>query len=561
MRLKLLRGAQRAVRAIKPDLFQPDWATILHESRDEWEQARRAAERGPGVLVPTLIGGHVPSTTMESLLAVALTLRGARVELVLCDETLPACNRSHVTAVPSDAVFVKEGPQTNVCIQCYSAGAVTYRSLGLPFLTLGGLVSAEEVSAAAALAADIAVEEIPVFMLDGMAIGEHALAGALRFYARGTLPEGPDAAGVLRRHLQAGLLTAYATRRLFGQRHFEAAVFNHGIYVPQGIIGEAARRSGVRVINWNPAYRAHCFIFSHGDTYHHTLMDEPTSEWENLPWDAKRDAELTTYLRSRWHGSQDWITFNANPEESKAAIERTLGIDFSKPTVGLLTNVMWDAQLHYRANAFPSMLDWLLRTIEYFARRQDLQLLIRVHPAEITGMVPSRQPIVDEIRSRFPTLPPNVFLIPPESPISTYVTMMQCNAVIIYGTKTGVELTSEGVPVIACGEAWIRNKGITVDARSPEDYYRLLDELPGSGRLPEDTIARARRYAFHFFFRRMIPVQAVTPATGLVARQSKYQLAVKSLDDLRPGRDPGLDVICDGILENRPFVYRAEEQG
>ena len=560
MRLTLLRGAQRAVRAIKPDLFQPDWATILHEWRREWDAARDAARNGPGILIPTVVGGHVPSTTMESLLAVALTLRGARVELVLCDESLPACNRAHVTAVPSDAAFVEEGPQTNVCIQCYSSGAALYGSLGLPVRTLGGLVTPAEVADAAALAARMPAEDIPGYTQDTMAIGEHSLAGALRFYARGTLPEGPSTAGVLRRHLQAGLLTAAATRRLLANQSFEAAVFNHGIYIPQGVIGEVARRSGVRVVNWNPAYRAHCFIFSHGDTYHHTMMDEPTSAWEHLPWNDERDAELTAYLRSRWHGSQDWITFNANPEESKAAIERTLGIDFSRPTIGLLTNVMWDAQLHYRANAFPNMLDWMIRTIEYFARRPDLQLLIRVHPAEITGMVPSRQKIVEELQQHFPTLPPNVFLIPPESPISTYVTMTQCNAVIIYGTKTGVELTSEGVPVVVAGEAWIRNKGITVDARSPEDYYRLLDELPGEGRLPAETIARARRYAYHFFFRRMIPIRAVAPARGFAARQSKYQLSVSGLDDLRPGADPGLDVICEGILEGTPFVYRAEEQ-
>ena len=118
------------------------------------------------------------------------------------------------------------------------------------------------------------------------------------------------------------------------------------------------------------------------------------------------------------------------------------------------------------------MLDWLMRTIAYFARRPDLQLLIRMHPAEITGNVPSRQPVVEEIGAHFPTLPPNVFVIPPESPISTYVTMTQCRAVVIYGTKTGVELTSEGIPVIVAGEAWIRDKGLTLDARSPEEYLR-----------------------------------------------------------------------------------------
>ena len=559
MRLKLLRAAQRVVRAVKPDIDQPDWRPILRASEGRWQRALEAARGGPRVLVATAVGGHLPSTTLESLLAVALTLRGAHVQLLLCDERLPACLRSHVTGVPSDEAFVREGPQASGCIRCYSSGSVMYGTLGLPVRTLGALVTAEESAQAAATAAAIPASEIPAFQLDGLAIGEHALAGALRFYARGTLLGGASEA-VLRRYLEAGLLTAVAARRLLGQEGYEAACFNHGIYIPHGVVGEAARHRGVRVVNWNPGYRRQSFIFSHGDTYHHTLMDEPASVWEDLEWSPEREMELMAYLRSRWQGSQDWITFNANPEESRSAIAQALGIDFSKPTIGALTNVIWDAQLHYRANAFPNMMDWLERTIAYFAGRPDLQLLIRVHPAEITGAVPSRQPVVEEIRARFPALPPNVFVIPPESPISTYVTMTQCNAVVIYGTKTGVELTSEGIPVIVCGEAWIRNKGLTADAKSPEEYYRLLDALPGPGRLPAETVSRARRYAYHFFFRRMIPMTTVAPATGLAARQSKYQIGVTSLDELRPGRDPGLDVICDGILNGSPFIYRAEDR-
>ena len=146
--------------------------------------------------------------------------------------------------------------------------------------------------------------------------------------------------------------------------------------------------------------------------------------------------------------------------------------------IGLLTNVSWDAQLHYPANAFPNMLEWLVQTCEYFATRPDLQLLIRVHPAEISGFPPSRQPILGELRERLPQLAPNIFVVPPESGMSTYALMSLCNAAIIYGTKMGVELTSVGLPVIVAGEAWIRNKGLTHDASSPEEYFRLLDQLP-----------------------------------------------------------------------------------
>ena len=202
-------------------------------------------------------------------------------------------------------------------------------------------------------------------------------------------------------------------------------------------------------------------------------MTEPTDRWEHMPWNLKVEHQLVEYLKSRWHGTMDWVSFHQNPQSDLHKISSEIGVDFSKPTVGLLTNVIWDAQLHYPANAFRGMVDWVLQTISYFAKRSDLQLLIRVHPAELTGMVPSRQLIVDEIRTAFPELPQNVFVVPPESRVSTYAAMLQCDAVIIYGTKTGVELTSMGVPVIVAGEAWIRNKGITLDANSPEEYFRF----------------------------------------------------------------------------------------
>ena len=87
------------------------------------------------------------------------------------------------------------------------------------------------------------------------------------------------------------------------------------------------------------------------------------------------------------------------------------------------------------------MLEWLVQTCRYFATRRDLQLLIRVHPAEISGFPPSRQPILRSCVGAFRSSPPNIVVVPPESGLSTYALMSLCNAAIIYGTKMGVELT------------------------------------------------------------------------------------------------------------------------
>ena len=398
--------------------------------------------------------------------------------------------------------------------------------------------------------------EIRGFAIDGVPIGEHAMAGALRFFARGDLEAEPKAEAVLRRYFEAALLTYYACHRLLAGGHYKVVVLNHGIYVPQGVIAETARRLGVRVVTWHPAYRRGCFIFNHDETYHHGLMNEPVSAWEGMRWDKWHREQIERYLKSRWVGRNDWVKFQREPKFDIEAIKKETGIDFSRPTVGLLTNVVWDAQLHYKANAFPGMLDWLSKTIAYFEKRTDLQLLIRVHPAELTGTLPSRQPAVAEIKRAFPQLPSNVFIIPPESRLSTYVAMSQCNAVLIYGTKTGVELTASGIPVIVAGEAWIRGKGVTLDAESEIDYLRLLDSLPLPAGLDEPTRDRALKYAYHFFFRRMIPLASVRERKGW----PPFEVSINGLHDLVPGKSLGLDVICDGILSGTPFIYPAEEQ-
>jgi hypothetical protein len=216
---------------------------------------------------------------------------------------------------------------------------------------------------------------------------------------------------------------------------------------------------------------------------------------------------------------------------------------------------MWDAALHYPDNAFPDMLSWVFETIDYFGTRPELQLIIRVHPAEIQGGLPSRQKVWDEIKSRCHPLPSNFFVIRPENPLSTYAIMERCDSVIIYNTKTGIELAAMGIPVIVAGEAWIRNKGFSTDVSDPDEYRKVLDQLPSGRRMSETDVLKARKYAYHFFFRRMIPLEFMEPARG----NPPFRLKLDRLESLQPGKSRGLDLICNGILNGIDFIYDGPE--
>ena len=551
-RIPVLWRASRLIRRWYYARFDayPDWRAPVAADSALWESARAAAQGGPRVLMATGIGSYAHGVTLESALAAALTFRGAEVHVLLCDGSLTACAECEASLYPNLEKFVSNGPGRDLCRDCSWPAERVYAQLGFKVHRYSEWLTPEDRADARRIAASVPVSEIESFTLDGMVIGEHAHAGALRFFASGSLAGEPYAEQVQRRYLEAALLTACASRRLFRAVQFSSAVFTHGIYVPWGIVGEVARQEGVHVSTWNVAYRKRRFIFSHNDTYHHTLMSEPVEHWENLELSATQERELLQYLASRREGLFDWIVFHRPTRQDAQAIARQVGLNPDKPVIGLLTSVTWDAQLHYPANAFPNMVEWLVQTCEYFATRPDLQLLIRVHPAEISGFPQSRQPILRELRKRLPRLAPNIFVVGPESAMSTYGLMALCNAAIIYATKMGVELTSVGLPVIVAGEAWIRNKGLTHDASSPAEYFTLLARLPFAERLGQKQLARAKRYAYHFFFNRMIPLPFIDPKAGYPI----YRLKLDRLTQLLPGTSPGLDTICDGILKRRPFV-------
>ena len=477
-----------------------------------------------------------------SLLAVALRLRGVRVSVLVNDGALPACEKCLFT----------DGGVRNHAID-HKAVAKIFSPLGVRILRFTDFINRNDRTEIEQQASTVSLETLSQYAPAGIAIGEQALAGALRFYAKGTLADTAAEQAVVRQYLLAALVTERVIHKVLSADQYTAVCCHHGIYIPQGIVGEVARAMQIRVVNWNVAYREKCFIFSHSDTYHHTLLDEPTSVWEQLHWTEQLDKKITEYLLSRHRGSKDWISFNRQPEENKAQIIEQLQLNSKKPIVVLLTNVIWDAQLHYRTNIFSNMIEWVIETIKYFAQRPDIQLVIRIHPAELKGTIPSRQPMLTEIRQAFPTLPANIKVIPPDSSISTYVVSALGNAAIIYGTKTGVELVSSGIPTIVAGEAWIKHKGLTIDPTSIPDYFATLDHLPFTERLSSATIQRAKRYAYHFFFRRMIPLRCVQPTQSIY-----FRLQLADLQSIMPGSDPGLDVICQGIQTGSPFIYQDE---
>lgn len=548
---------------------------IISSNKIIWNQwLQKAATSQPFVLVCTSIGNHQPVVTHDTLITAALVARGVRVEVLLCDGALPACELCTIYEIQPDAL-ISEGPQTRFCRSCFAEGTKSFKDLGIQIHRYSDYLNREDYAESQKIVSGLTDSELKTFRLNGINLGEEAYAGTLRFFAVGDLYFEPQGPAIMRKYLQSAILTLWTIQRLFQKHRPDVTVFHHGIYVPQGVIGQAARQQNIRVVNWAVGYRKNTFVYSHEDTYHRTMIDEPVEAWkERLLTDIERE-RLLDYLEARRTSSQDWIKVHQEPEEDKELIRKQLNFD-NRPVILLLTNVTWDAQLYYKNNGFPSLLDWMEYSIQYFRNREDLQLVIRVHPAEVRGTMISRQPVMEVMKKRIPTLPANVSVVDAHSSLSTYTLAEMADCTIIYGTKTGVELTARGLPVIVTGEAWIKNKGLTIDITTEEEYHAFLDKLPLRKKMDPEQIELAQQYAFHYFFRRLIPVHLlayVQKSPSLWSRgqnklrrllkldkprafiASNFSISVDGLDDIKPGSDPGLDIICKGITQGTPFIF------
>ena len=181
-------------------------------------------------------------------------------------------------------------------------------------------------------------------------------------------------------------------------------------------------------------------------------------------------------------------------------IRKALGLD-DRPVVLLAANVLGDSLTLGRNIFAESMSEWITRTVQYFAKRNDVQLVVRVHPGE--KIVPQAKSMGTVVREALPEIPSHIHLIGALDNVNTYDLIEIANLGLAYTTTVGVETAMNGIPVISCGETHYRGRGFTIDPNTWDEYFstleNVLSNLPDH-RLTEEQTAKAWNYAYRFFF-------------------------------------------------------------
>jgi hypothetical protein len=186
--------------------------------------------------------------------------------------------------------------------------------------------------------------------------------------------------------------------------------------------------------------------------------------------------------------------------QGAAETRKMLGLD-DRPVVMLAANVLGDSLTLGRDIFAASMTEWITKTVQYFAKRTDVQLVIRVHPGE--KLVPQAKSMGTVVREALPELPSHIHVIGALDKINTYDLIEIADVGLAYTTTVGLETAMNGRPVISCGQTHYRGRGITIDPNSWDEYYTVLEKVLGdipAHQLNEKQIEFAWNYAYRFFF-------------------------------------------------------------
>jgi len=182
------------------------------------------------------------------------------------------------------------------------------------------------------------------------------------------------------------------------------------------------------------------------------------------------------------------------------ATRKMLGLD-DRPVVMLAANVLGDSLTLGRDIFAASMTEWITKTVQYFANRTDVQLVIRVHPGE--KLVPQAKSMGTVVREALPDAPGHIHVIGALDPINTYDLIEIADLGLAYTTTVGLETAMNGRPVISCGKTHYRGRGFTLDPDSWDEYFatleKVLNDIPAH-RPTEKQIEFAWNYAYRFFF-------------------------------------------------------------
>jgi hypothetical protein len=491
------------------------------------------SSNGKKILLPLIETSHYKFLQLI-ILAKALEIRGNTVKIIICDSSLNACEiRSS-----------RNSKLSNPCWKCNFFKNEILKKLNLDYISIDRLVPSKTKillkekakNYSCNLNLNIIHREI---MLDG------CVNDSMIRYFYGDYNNSSEYNNIKEKYIYTALINTECAHIIFN-------TFN-----PEVILGYM-----ISYAEWEPYYlyfKKKKIRFTHISSSQYNFNVQ-LFNWFDLVEDGSRyekyvksinrnilnsieENELDLFLNSRNTGKSiifEKLNFFENNSNFRKYI---IKLKSNKKKYFIFPNIFWDVGMSNTTTIYPSIIEWVLDTINFLSNNKEIEIFVKLHPGEKFDSSQSSKSIADFILEKFTKLPENLTIIYPEDKILTYNLFQYIDLGIVYNGTIGLELLNKNIQIVSAGKAVYNILNDCFVPKTKIEYYNYLITFKESVIFNKNQI----RFFSHFYFIRTGIPWKLTNQSYYADINDGYN--IKIIDELQIGNDKFLDHLCNCIVD------------
>lgn len=445
----------------------------------------------------------------EALVAEALSGRGHEILYVACDRQFS----DYCVPMVASGLKPEASPQqrSQVCDDCQSRSALIVSRFGFRATQLGTSISRGDEELIAAKMSTARESEPGSTEVLGIPAGRFASYQLLLRRKKTTLKFNSEEMHEYLLYLRATLRAAFAVRNLLESERPDRVLLYNGLYSVNSACRALADAAGIPSYflhaGGNLAHRLQTLMLGRDHTFRYfpSLLKHWT-RFASRPASAGHVRIVTdhfvellrarsAFVYSRRKAAGFSLRDRFNVPEGRKVLVATLSSpdeEFAAEVVG--------ARVHPNPPMFKRQSDWIRALCGFAAGREDLFLIVRVHPREF----PNRREGVlsehaEELRAALDKLPDNVVVNWPDDGVSIYDLAEETDVFLNAWSGVGKEMTLLGRPVVTYAKDVIfYPPEINYTGDTAQEYFAQVDQALADGWAPDRIVQGFRWHAVEF---------------------------------------------------------------
>lgn len=223
-------------------------------------------------------------------------------------------------------------------------------------------------------------------------------------------------------------------------------------------------------------------------------------------WDRKKEKEMQLYFAFRQGEKVDNQWFRKFHQVQRSSVNaeypETLNNFLKRSGKFYLmgTNVIGDSTTFEKMTIFKNQEEWISKTINFFKKNSQLNLIIRAHPDEIWHRSEIK---LGELAEGISKGVKNIYIIKGEENINTVGLMDRCEIGLAWISNFGLEMALKKKPVILAAKAQYQNLKLCLTPKSQKEYFNMILRQNIKQFIPKEEKLWLGKAYFYIVFKKM----------------------------------------------------------